>query len=204
MHYPPSIDTGLASTARLGSAGGSAKAPLGRSDTEAALSPGMRRRPTRVGTFKTVDDFDDFTVPHGWHRMSSPEPHYPPKLPPAFPCLPAVLTPDLLIAGAEPGVDPSKPDGGHASMATLSAPCEITVVDFSEDRLTLQRLDNKTLTAFLALPQPEWATCRWINVNGLSWDVIQALGRHKNLHRLAIEDMMYTKNRTKAEWYAEE
>jgi Mg2+ and Co2+ transporter CorA len=89
-------------------------------------------------------------------------------------------------------------------MATLSAPCEITVVDFSGDRLTLQRLDNKTLTAFLTLPQPGWARCRWINVNGLSWDVIQALGRHKNLHRLAIEDMMNTKNRTKAEWYVKE
>lgn len=69
VHYPPSIDTGLASTARLGSAGGSIKAALGRSDTEAALSPSMRRRPTRVGTFKTVDDFDDFTVPRGWHRV---------------------------------------------------------------------------------------------------------------------------------------
>ncbi|KAK3296332.1 uncharacterized protein B0H64DRAFT_322842 [Chaetomium fimeti] len=86
-------------------------------------------------------------------------------------------------------------------MAALNAPCEITVVDFSEDRLTIQRLDNRTLTGFLTRPQPEWASCRWINVNGLSWDVIQALGRHKNLHRLAVEDMMNTKDRTKAEWF---
>ncbi|KAH6841189.1 hypothetical protein B0I37DRAFT_233414 [Chaetomium sp. MPI-CAGE-AT-0009] len=174
VHYPPSIDTGLASTAPLSSAENLAKAAVGRSDPEAAFSPGMRRRLTRVGTFKTVDDFDDFTVPRGWHP------------------------------GAEPGVDPSKPDGGHASMLTLSAPCEITVVDFSADHLTVQKLDNRTLPGFLTRPQPEWATCRWINVNGLSWDVIQALGRHKNLHRLAIEDMMNTKNRTKAEWYVEQ
>jgi hypothetical protein len=98
-------------------------------------------------------------------------------------------------------VDPTKPDGGHASMPTLSAPCKITVVDFSQDHLSIQRLDNETLAAFLCGPPPDWARCRWINVNGLSWDVIQALGRHKNLHRLAIEDIMNTRNRTKAEWY---
>ncbi len=87
-------------------------------------------------------------------------------------------------------------------MPQLSAPCEITVVDFSPEHLSLQRLDNETLAAFLNLPQPDWVKCRWINVNGLSWDVIQALGRHKSLHKLAIEDLMNTRNRTKAEWFA--
>ena len=47
------------------------------------------------------------------------------------------------------------------------------------------------------------ATCRWISVNGLSWDVIRLLGNQKNLHRLAIEDLTNTKNRTKADWYAD-
>ncbi len=85
-------------------------------------------------------------------------------------------------------------------MPTLSAPCQITVVDFSRDELSIRKLDNESLKDFLDQPQPDWARCRWINVNGLSWDVIQALGRHKNLHRLAIEDIMNTRNRTKAEW----
>jgi len=86
-------------------------------------------------------------------------------------------------------------------MPTLNAPCDITVVDFSQDQFSIQRLDNETLEPFLQLAQPKWAKCRWINVNGLSWDVIQALGRHKNLHKLALEDIMNTRNRTKAEWY---
>lgn len=85
-------------------------------------------------------------------------------------------------------------------MPTLSAPCDITVVDFSEDRLSIQKLDNETLNGFLNRPRPDWVKCRWINVNGLSWDVIQSLGQHKKLHRLAIEDMMNVKNRTKVEW----
>lgn len=85
-------------------------------------------------------------------------------------------------------------------MPTLSVPCDITVVDFSHDRLATYRHNNETLASFISLPQPEWVECRWISVNGLSWDVNQLLGRHKNLHRLAIEDLLNTRNRTKAEW----
>ena len=67
--------------------------------------------------------------------------------------------------------------------------------------MQLYQLDNYTLEAFLNEPQPEWVMCRWINVNGLSWDVIRLLGNHKGLHRLAIEDLMNTRNRTKADFY---
>jgi hypothetical protein len=87
-------------------------------------------------------------------------------------------------------------------MPALSAPCQITVVDFSSDRFVIRKFDNATLEPFVKQPQPAWVTCRWINVNGLSWDVIQVLGRYKNLHNLAIEDIMNTRNRTKAEWCA--
>jgi hypothetical protein len=107
---------------------------------------------------------------------------------------------DVDSAGAEPGVDPTKPDGGHASMPTLSAPCEITVVDFSQDNLSIQKFDNETLPSFMNRPQPGWVKCRWVNVNGLSWDVIKVIGRRKNLHKLAVEDLMNTRNRTKVEW----
>jgi Mg2+ and Co2+ transporter CorA len=37
----------------------------------------------------------------------------------------------------------------------------------------------------------------------LSWDVIKLLGNFKKLHPLAIEDLMHTGNRTKADWYPE-
>lgn len=86
-------------------------------------------------------------------------------------------------------------------MPSLSAPCEITVVDFSEAHIAVHQLNNDNLVEFLKIPQSKRATCRWINVNGLSWDVIQALGQYKTLHKLAIEDIMNTRNRTKAEWY---
>lgn len=137
-----------------------------------ASSPG-RRRFTRTNTFKSIEDFSEFE-PHrtGWRP------------------------------GAEPGFDPYKKDGGHASMTKLAQPCDITVVDFSHEDIDVNHLTNDTLPPFLKDAQPSWAKCRWINVNGLSWDVIATLGKYKALHKLSIEDIMNTRNRTKTDWYA--
>lgn len=113
--------------------------------------------------------------------------------------------------GLEPGIDTSDPppykhdeiDHDHdiRQLENLQQQCEIMVVDYSSEQMSSQFLDNENLKDFLAEPQPDWAQVRWINVNGLSWDVIRELGNHKNLHRLAIEDLMNTRNRTKADWY---
>lgn len=69
--------------------------------------------------------------------------------------------------------------------------------------MVMHNFDNAGLIQFIDKKQEGWIKCRWINVNGLSWDVIQALGKYKNLHRLAIEDLVNTNNRTKADWYAD-
>lgn len=66
--------------------------------------------------------------------------------------------------------------------------------------MVMQDFGNLELIEFLDKKQEDWVQCRWINVNGLSWDVIGALGKHKRLHRLAMEDMVNTNNRTKADW----
>lgn len=50
---------------------------------------------------------------------------------------------------------------------------------------------------------PKWASCRRINVNGLIQDVIRKPGDNKKLHRLAIEDLINSRNRTKADWYSD-
>ncbi|KAL8923654.1 MAG: hypothetical protein Q9172_003046 [Xanthocarpia lactea] len=107
--------------------------------------------------------------------------------------------------GQEPGIDPTQPHDDHEPSAVphLFEECEIKVVDFSLDSIEVHLLDNKSLADFLEDPRPDWASCRWISVNGLSWDVIKLLGNDKGLHRLAIEDMMNTKNRTKADWYSD-
>ncbi|KAM5353914.1 hypothetical protein ACJ41O_000564 [Fusarium nematophilum] len=137
----------------------------------------LRRRPTRAPTFKTVEDYDDFDI----DATFSARPGWQP--------------------GSEPGYDPMLPDGGHASMPTLSAPCEISVIDFSHDAMVKRHFDNEGFISFLEEPKEDWAKCRWINVNGLSWDVIQAVGNKKKLHKLALEDLMQIRNRTKCDWY---
>ncbi|KAL8736032.1 MAG: hypothetical protein Q9166_000594 [cf. Caloplaca sp. 2 TL-2023] len=106
--------------------------------------------------------------------------------------------------GQEPGIDPTQSHDGHepSAVSHLFEECEIKVVDFSLDSIQVHNMNNKSLAEFLEDPRPDWAACRWINVNGLSWDVIKLLGNDKGLHRLAIEDMMNTKNRTKADWYS--
>ncbi|KAL8938074.1 MAG: hypothetical protein Q9216_004089 [Gyalolechia sp. 2 TL-2023] len=109
------------------------------------------------------------------------------------------------VPGQEPGIDPTFSADGHepSTIPFLFEDCEIMVVDFSTDLIELHRLTNKSLERFLQDPRPDWAACRWINVNGLSWDVIKLLGNDKGLHSLAIEDMMNTRNRTKADWYSD-
>jgi Mg2+ and Co2+ transporter CorA len=105
--------------------------------------------------------------------------------------------------GAEPGVD-TKNETDGANYHHLYARCQITVVDFSDERVECHELDNDTLEDFLNYPKEDWVACRWINVNGLSWDVIRTLGNHKQLHRLAIEDLMSTQSRTKVDWYSDQ
>lgn len=111
-------------------------------------------------------------------------------------------------AGKEPGIDPNRASPLSDSEWTLLPVelhriCEITVVDFSQEDMRHYVLDNTSLEQFLAREREPWVQCRWINVNGLSWDVIRILGRHKNLHRLAIEDLMHPHNRTKVDWYSD-
>ena len=64
-------------------------------------------------------------------------------------------------------------------------------------------VDNESLAEHLKNPREDWVSCRWINVNGLSWDVIKLLGNFKCLHRLAIEDLLNTPSQPKADWYSD-
>lgn len=129
------------------------------------------RLPVRASTMQTIKELDEFEARHGWRP------------------------------GTEPGVDTSRADGGHSTMVKPHAECQITVVDFSVDKINIEECNNMEFIDFLKIPQPDWVQCRWINVNGLSWDVIKAIGQNKKLHRLAVEDLMNTSGRAKADWY---
>ncbi|KAH8148424.1 uncharacterized protein LAJ45_07526 [Morchella importuna] len=104
------------------------------------------------------------------------------------------------LPGQEPGLDPNETLDSRVKIHTA---CGITVVDFSEDEIVQTELENASLISFLEKPREDWVGVRWINCNGLSWDCIQALAKYKGLHKLAIEDLLNTKNRTKCDWYSD-
>lgn len=101
--------------------------------------------------------------------------------------------------GQEPGLDPTKLNGGR-QQEILREQCQITIVDYSEDDMEMHDFDNQGFIDFIQKPQESWIKCRWININGISWDVIQAVAIAKKLHRLAIEDLTNKENRTKVDW----
>ena len=113
--------------------------------------------------------------------------------------------------GAEPGVDTTK--AADPQYAHLISDCEITVVDFSKlhyDKNTFYRKEhsdepeyspNEAFVQFLEKPRPDWAKCRWININTLSYDVVAAVANKYKLHSLAIEDLLNTDGRAKVDWY---
>ena len=81
-------------------------------------------------------------------------------------------------AGAEPGIDPRR-SMAFLQYGHLRANCTIEMVDYSAVRASFGRMNNKGFVEFLANPRASrrepWVKVRWINVGGISWDVISAL-----------------------------
>jgi hypothetical protein len=82
------------------------------------------------------------------------------------------------VIGAEPGIDPRKRSAigqyGHIRQA-----CTIDVVDYSSLRLSSQQMNNDEFVAWLANEQASkrepWVKVRWIDIQGISWDVLSVL-----------------------------
>ncbi|KAK9458485.1 uncharacterized protein V1516DRAFT_143201 [Lipomyces oligophaga] len=97
--------------------------------------------------------------------------------------------------GWEPGIDVRN------TVVELGDDSMVTIVDYSKDRYRIvNKIDKFTIKNFLNDKQ-DWASVRWINVNGLSWDVVRCLAEFYNLHPLAIEDMVDVPKRAKADHY---
>src|SRR5947209_8997974 len=159
------------------------KSPKRADTTTSRNSTNSMRRRARTSTVNTLYDRGAMGITSGW------TPGQEPGLDTSNPAAP-------YNQGSSEGPAPGDPD-------ELNQLCEITIVDYSSDDMKDYVFDNGNLEEFLQKPSQEWSTVRWINVNGLSWDVIRVLGNHKGLHRLAVEDLMNTRNRTKVDWYSD-
>ncbi|KAJ7597984.1 cora-like Mg2+ transporter protein-domain-containing protein [Mycena floridula] len=114
--------------------------------------------------------------------------------------------------GAEPGVDPSKIEAeimwGH-----VKEECVIEVIDYSTIRHSYGKMTNLEFVRFMedvddegtyrASARERWVRVRWINIAGLSWDVVKAVAVRYNLHPLALEDVFHARSQTrsKADYY---
>lgn len=83
-------------------------------------------------------------------------------------------------AGDEPGIDPRRPSA-EASYGHINVPCEIEIMDYSAVRFTSKRYTNEEFVNFMnvessePVPRAPWVKVRWINIGGISWDVLKAL-----------------------------
>lgn len=125
--------------------------------------------------------------------------------------------------GAEPGVDPRR-DSANMMYGHIRQKCLIEVVDYSAVRSSFGRMTNQEFIRLLAdnaaSAKEPWVKVRWINVGGVSWDVISALAIKygtcntalwlvlflmdaSDMHPLAVEDLLHVRQgaRSKADYY---
>ncbi|KAF5346159.1 hypothetical protein D9758_009966 [Tetrapyrgos nigripes] len=108
--------------------------------------------------------------------------------------------------GAEPGIDPRRASAdlmfGH-----IKKNCLIEMYDYSSTNCMAGRYTNSDFVKLLSDPQASkrdsWVKVRWINIGGLSWDVIKAVSLKYDIHPLALEDVFHTRSQTrsKADYY---
>jgi len=76
--------------------------------------------------------------------------------------------------GSEPGLDPRRATV-NAIYSNVHELCEIEVVDYSASNVEFNQYDNKGFVQLMRRQRPSWAKVRWINIAGVSWDVLSSL-----------------------------
>jgi len=103
--------------------------------------------------------------------------------------------------GSPPGLDP-KNDHLNSMYSDVHTECAIQIVDYNSEQVKFsEEITNSTLDKYLAEPRPAWSKVRWINVDGLSWDVLRKLSLHFNMHPLASEDVLHIPQKIKLDRY---
>ncbi|EPQ53988.1 hypothetical protein GLOTRDRAFT_130378 [Gloeophyllum trabeum ATCC 11539] len=110
------------------------------------------------------------------------------------------------LIGAEPGVDPRSLTA-FALYGHVRKECQIEVTDYSKTNRKARRMSNDTFIDWAKDPaasaRHSWVKVRWINVSGISWDVMSTLAVKYSLHPLALEDILSQRGNaaSKADYY---
>ena len=92
----------------------------------------------------------------------------------------SILMDNGMYVGAEPGVDPRR-IAAEATYSHMTDPCRIEIVDYSAIRNVHSVMSKDEFIDLMDTgsseppSKPPWAKVRWINICGLSWDVIKAV-----------------------------
>ena len=101
--------------------------------------------------------------------------------------------------GAVAGIELSE----LARMPATQERVTVTCIDYGPQQAHVQTVTD--ITAFLSAHRPEWATVRWINIDGLSdMSCIRGFAEKYRLHPLAVEDVLNVTHRPKVEAYVDD
>ncbi|KAJ7773670.1 hypothetical protein DFH07DRAFT_1057199 [Mycena maculata] len=110
-------------------------------------------------------------------------------------------------AGAEPGIDPRRASI-EMQYRGLNQDCFIDVVDYSAVSYSCLHMRNATFVDWCTSTRSKrkpWVKVRWINIAGISWDVIKAVSLKHDIHPLALEDVLHMRpdNLSKADYFTQ-
>lgn len=93
---------------------------------------------------------------------------------------------------------------GHPPKISASVPradvVRVTCIDYCREQVQVQEVHD--IAEFLAHHRPPWSHVRWINIDGVHQpQLIHAFAEKYELHPLAVEDVLQTVQRPKAEDY---
>ncbi|KAF4573548.1 CorA metal ion transporter (MIT) family protein [Pleurotus pulmonarius] len=108
--------------------------------------------------------------------------------------------------GDEPGIDPRR-DSAYINWGHIQQDCLIQVNDYSSLRSSFGMMTNNEFIGMMqsdaASERESWVKVRWINIAGISWDVLSAVALRYDMHPLALEDVLHQRDqsRSKADYY---
>lgn len=80
--------------------------------------------------------------------------------------------------GAEPGIDVRR-ESASLAYGHIKKNCVIEIADYSTVRSSFGKMTNREFVNYLNDPaaseRESWVKVRWINIGGVSWDVVRAL-----------------------------
>lgn len=103
------------------------------------------------------------------------------------------------LPGAKPGIELHELE----KMPVTAEGVRLTCIDYGPEQVVAREVTD--LEDFIIHNRPDWATVRWINVDGLSDPgIVRALAIKYDLHPLAIEDLFIPNQRPKLDSFDED